>query len=165
MRRTGIETLLIGLTVLALSAGVVAGMLATRLPVTTTTAGAGPGPGDALCEQLQLDAHQREQMREIWEGVKSRARDSYNDAQDLQHQRDQAILGMLSDEQKAKFEKLSKDFADRYASLAEDRKKIFDEAVEKTRKMLNDQQRRQYDEILRDRMGHGLAPGAPASEH
>ena len=158
MKRTRIEILLIGLTVLALSAGVVAGMLATRLPVTTTAAG--PGPGDALCDQLQLDAHQREQMREIWEGVKSKARDSYNDAQDLQHQRDQAILGMLSDEQKAKFEKLSKDFADRYASLADARKKIFDEAVEKTRKMLTDQQRKQYDEILRDRMGHGLSPGA-----
>jgi hypothetical protein len=155
MRRTRIEILLVGLTVLALSAGVVAGMLASRLPAASSTAEpAPPGASVALSDELQLNAQQREQMRKIWEPVRSHIRQRFTDAEDLQRQRDQALLALLNDEQKAKFEKISKQFAEKFAEINDAREKTFQSAVAQTMSILDENQRAKYQDIIRDRFPH-----------
>ena len=160
MKRTRVEVLLIVLTALALSAGVVAGLVYARLPGSTGTKGepAGPTPpmlppgasGErSLADELQLSQDQRVQMRDIWEGVRDKVHRAFDEAEDLQRQRDDRIISMLSDEQKTRFEKLSQEFADRYDQLAAQRDEAFNTAVEKTKKLLNDEQRKKYEEILK----------------
>ena len=156
MKRTRIEILLIGLTVVALSAGVVAGVLASRLPGSQV-----PGAGEQtpLAAELNLSPEQQAQMKEIWEGVRGRVHQSFDEAQKLQKQRDDALVAILSDQQKAEFEKISKDFANRFDQIASGRDRSFQEAVEKTRKLLSDEQCKKYDEILKNRVGPGPGRG------
>ena len=155
MRKTRIEILLIGLTVIALGAGVVAGVLASRLPVATEET-SHPVPGvepTPLAHELNLTADQQAQMRGIWEGVRGRVHGTFDEAQRLQRERDEALVSLLNDEQKAKFQRIAQDYSDRFDKLSQKRKTTFDEAVTKTRRLLNDEQRRKYDEILKKRVG------------
>jgi hypothetical protein len=95
VKRAGVKLLVIGLTVLGLSAGVVAGMLVSRV--------AGGGAGDKLViptsnqpsplvEELALTSEQQRDLRGIWEGVRLKVQDCYLRASKLQTQRDEAIL-------------------------------------------------------------------------
>ena len=153
------ETVLVILTVLAVGAGVVAGMVVSRLPAAATGApnggAASPGgagsaaPQSALAEELHLSSQQSDQMRVIWEGVRDKVRSSYENADRLQRQRDEAIQALLTPEQKAKFEKLTQDYSDRFIALRRDRDSAFAQAVEQTRKLLADDQRQKYDELLK----------------
>ncbi len=159
MRKSRVEVLLIGLTALALCAGVVAGIVYARLPagsiVKTDNSPPPPmlppdGPGErSLADELQLTPEQRVQMRGIWEGVRDKVHRAFDEAQDLQRQRDERIAAMLNDEQKARFQKLSQEFADRYDQLAKERNEAFDSAVDKTKKLLNEEQRKKYEQILK----------------
>ena len=152
MRRNRIEILLVGITVLALSAGVVAGMLASRLPASGSTTIADPSPIRAtLSDELALNADQRGKMRDIWENVRSTAQQCFRDAEEIQRQRDNEILTLLSDKQKAEFEKISRKYSDKFSDTENKRQKSFQEAVDRTRKILNDEQRARYDQILHER--------------
>src|SRR5262245_30369222 len=128
MRRR--ETVLVILTLVAVGAGVVAGMIASRLPA----AGAAAPTQSTLAKELNLSPQQSEQMRAIWEGVRGNVRKSYEDADRLGHQRDQAVQNMLNPEQKAAFEKLTRDYADQFAALRKQRDAAFADAVAQTRK-------------------------------
>src|SRR5207237_316755 len=79
--RSRTEILLIGLTILALSAGVVAGMLVSRLP---TPGSAVETPDRSPLEQeLGLTPDQRDKMKDIWEKVRGDVSQSFRDAQQL----------------------------------------------------------------------------------
>jgi len=164
VKKGRIELLLIGVTVLALSAGVVAGLLAARLPGSPAADSTLPPPPpmppeQSLTDQLQLNAEQREQMRGIWEGVRGNVHKTFEQAESLQQERDRAVVAMLNDEQKARFEKISKDFADRYEKLTQERDQLFNEAVKKTKTILNEQQREKYEQILKTHVPPGPPPG------
>ena len=172
MRKSRVEALLIGLTVLALCAGVVAGIVYARLPSSAVKTDNTPpppmlppdGPGEkSLADELQLSPEQRVQMRDIWEGVRDKVHQAFDEAQDLQRQRDERIVALLTtDEQKARFQKLSQEFADRYDQLAKDRDQAFNSAVDKTKKLLNEEQRKKYDQILKTHVRPGPPPDARA---
>lgn len=153
MKRSRLEILLIMVAVLALSAGVVAGLLASRLPRATEAeplpGPVGPSPEGSLAEQLNLSSEQREQMRKIWEGVHGDVHKTFEAAQTLEKERDMALVGLLNDEQKAKFEKISNEFADRFDSLARQRDEAFDKAVAATDLILEPEQREKYHAILK----------------
>ena len=169
MRKSRVEALLIGLTVLALCAGVVAGIVYARLPTGSAVKPENippppmvppDGPGEkSLADELQLTPEQRVQMRDIWEDVRGKVHQAFDEAQDLQRQRDERIVALLSDDQKAKFQKLSQEFADRYDQLARERDEAFNSAVDKTKKLLNEEQRKKYEQILK---AH-VRPGPPIS--
>lgn len=183
MRKTRIEILLISLTVLALGAGLAAGLLAARLPTAAGSSGdtfTGVGSGatnqpperGSLIDELGLTPQQRDQMREIWEATRGRVHQVFEDAQQLQTDRDDAIVALLNDEQKQKFQKISKDYADRFKTLEKKRDQAFEDAVEKTKSILNDVQRQKYEQILRRHVGpdgpgthRGPAIGLPPPDH
>src|SRR4051812_49188519 len=95
------EILLIVVTVLSLGAGLMAGLLTSRLPAAPATQPAlvaNPLDHTPLVQELNLTAEQREQMKQIWETAKTAALGTYTDAEKLQKGRDDAILQILSDE-------------------------------------------------------------------
>jgi Spy/CpxP family protein refolding chaperone len=143
------QILIAVMSVLALGAGVVAGMVASRLPRVPASPTPAAAKGDGLSEQLDLSAAQAQQMREIWETVRQQVRTSQSEADKLQRGRDEELVAMLSREQRAKFEKISRSYADRFAELRKQRDQAFATAVDKTRNLLSDEQRRKYDEILK----------------
>ena len=157
MKRAGIKLLVVGLTVLGLCAGVVAGMLVSRLPATIAPAGIGDAPMTAmptpLVEELALSADQQKQMRRIWEDVRSKVQDCFVRASNLQKQRDEEIVKILSEEQKAQFEKIAKRFREVDLTISAEREQIFNEAIHQTRALLTDDQRLKYDRILKARLG------------
>src|SRR5687768_713213 len=150
MRKKRIEILIVLVAALAMSAGVVAGLLASRLP---SAAGAGRQPAATnpalatapppasfertLADELQLRPEQRESMREIWEGVRGKVHATFDAAQNLQRERDEALVALLNDEQRVKFAKISKDYANRFDALTKERDETFQKAVEKTKKILD----------------------------
>jgi hypothetical protein len=158
MRRAGIKILVIGLTALGLSAGVVAGMLVSRLPAAMSGAGQQTAlptsaVSSSLAQELNLTPQQQEQMRQIWENVRGQVQDCFSQAQDLQKQRDDEIIKLLNDDQKAKFEEISKRFHARDVKIKDDREQILAVAISKTKQLLNDEQRKKYDQILARRLG------------
>ena len=154
------KIILIILFVLTLSSGWVAGMLVSRLPGSKPTAARARTP---LAEELGLSQDQNEKMRVIWEGVKSKVDDCYQSAQVIQKKRDDALLVLLNDEQKAKFIKIQQSCTDSLASLKTDRDSTFDNAVTQTEKILTETQKVRYREILQTRVHHGPHQGGPGS--
>jgi hypothetical protein len=153
MKKNRIIVLLIGVPLIALGAGVATGMLASRLPAMNPAHPPQASGQLPLAEQLRLSDAQRDQMQQIWERAQSRVRRGVESAQQLQQQRDDALVALLNDEQKAAFEKISKEYADRYAELMARRDEEFSLAVSQTRKLLDEQQRQTYDQILRSHVG------------
>lgn len=149
-----LQLLLVTLTVLALGAGLTAGLLSARLPARTDT-----NPPDSaiertpLVDELNLSAAQRDKMKAIWESAQKQAQQAFQDAQGLQKSRDERIFSLLNDEQKAKFTQISREFADRYDVLQEKRDTVFNQAVNQTRGLLTEEQQKKYDQILRSHVG------------
>src|SRR4051794_36584023 len=163
MRKSRTGMLLVGLTVLALSAGVVAGMLAARLPASTSggsNAGLPPPAGyeRSLADELALDTGQREHMRMIWEGVRGQAHRAFDEARELEHKQ-LVELGelMKTPEQQEAFKQITKKYADRYDELARERNRQFDDAVDQTNRILKPEQQKKYAEI-REKLHQATKP-------
>ena len=164
MKRAGVKLLVIGLTVLGLSAGVVAGMLVSRV---SGTAGDRPvmptsNQPSPLVEELDLTTDQQREMKRIWEDVRVKVQDCFARAKKLQDQRDVEILKLLTEEQKAKFEKIAKRFHDLDVTITTEREAIFNDAINRTRKLLTNEQREKYDKILKARLGRVPTTGPVA---
>ena len=166
MRTRKLKALLVAACVLALGAGVFAGMVVSRLP----SKSADPKAVDSglttdhseLSDELQLSPTQRDQMRVIWEGVRSKVHDTFDEAQLLQKQRDEAIVAILTPEQKEKYAALTQQTAAQFSTLSGQRDAVFRQGVEETKKLLDDAQKEKYDRILCDRIGT-VPNGIPGS--
>jgi hypothetical protein len=157
------QVMLIGVAVLALSAGVAAGLLAGRLPGTDESNIIPAIDRTPLVEELRLDAQQRQQMQAIWEGVREEVRRAYLQAQELQNRRDGALVALLNDEQKAKFALISQDYAERFAELSKRRDQSFQDAVDQTNKLLDEQQRATYKRIIERHVAAVVPAGSGSS--
>src|SRR5438874_845812 len=93
--------------VMALAAGLAAGVLASRLPVAGKAAA---GPHSQLAEQLQLTPEQSEKMKAIWERTRDSLDDCFASARTLQQERDEAVVAMLTPDQKDKYVKINQDY-------------------------------------------------------
>jgi len=118
----------------ALGAGVVTGKLTTRTP---SASGPIVSPGAGLSDELALTPAQRDQMRQIWESVRDTAETCSRQAQTAQTQMQAQLIGMLTNEQKARYEKLSAATRARIDSLNAYRRRAFKEAVDQTMRILN----------------------------
>jgi hypothetical protein len=161
-----LSVILVSVFILALGAGVLADRLALHLPAEATVSLEAAADHSFLSEQLQLTADQRSQMKQIWEAMREKSRECLGNAQTLQNQREEAIVKLLSKEQKNDYEQIGQDYQTKFQKLNEQRDAAFALAVDKTRKILSDTQRRKYEEILKERIGRvpGLnsAHGGPA---
>ena len=139
----------------AFGAGVAAGVALMR--------SAPPPPHESwLGHELNLTPEQREQMHQIWsQAMGSPGPQLHEQRQALQKERDEAIRALLNAGQKAKYDEVMKNYAEKIAALEETRKKAFDEAVERTKKILTGPQRKKYEELLKSHAGHHMGFGPP----
>lgn len=154
-----LEIFLVVLVVVTLGAGVVIGALARRLPLGQQAPVVETVAGGSLGDQLQLTPVQRDQMKSIWEKVRWDVQDCYHEGESLQRERDKAIISLMDERQKAEFEKLSTEYADRFTKLTEKREQTFQRAVDQTKQLLDEKQRGKYDEILKSRVGKLTSAG------
>ena len=128
----------------ALAAGVAAGMAFSRFSRR-------PHPRP---DPLNLTPPQREQMRQIWSSVESTSRTQHRERMDaLRKEREDAVRALLTDEQKAQYGAVLQAHDQKMADLTAERKKAIEDAVERTRKILTEQQCSKYDEMLKKRAG------------
>jgi Spy/CpxP family protein refolding chaperone len=155
MRTHKLKLVLIAASILALGAGVFAGMAVSRLPASAPPVISSLPARSSIADQLKLTDAQRDQMRGIWEDVRKSVHQTMDQAQAVERERDSEILALLSDSQKARYAALTRQASERVALLVKQRDQTFQEGVDKTRKILDDTQRETYDRIIRDRVGSG----------
>jgi uncharacterized membrane protein len=150
--------LVIVMFVLALASGVVAGILATRLPAAGAADKVVRTP---LAEELRLSDEQTEHMRQIWEGVRGQVDECFVRAQEVQKHRDEALLALLSDEQKVKFVTVQQECNQKMTLLKSERDAAFGQAVRRTEQILSEPQKQRYQEILKSRLSQRPAGDGP----
>ncbi len=156
---TKTKGLLIAAFVVTFAAGAVAGLLAGR-------AGHRRRGPSYLAAELDLTDPQRHEMHEIWSEVMHAAgRRWWEQHKALREQRDQAIVDLLTDAQRAEYERILADHAAGRAAIDAERKQAFDRAVERTKAILTPEQAAKYEDLLqrrpeRDR-GRGDRRGPP----
>lgn len=138
----------------ALIGGGAAGMLASRYvrPAAPQVVVAGEA---SLSAELQLSKDQQSQIRQIWEQEQKTNQQSYDDGQALDQWRTDQIVKLLNPDQLKEFQRINSEYQDHYTAMMSKRQLAFDQAVAKTKQLLNDEQRRRYDEIRARRMGTG----------
>jgi predicted transglutaminase-like cysteine proteinase len=155
-RTTDSKAMLFVAFVLTLGAGLAGGMLVSRFRSAPTTAVSAP---QSPLDELQLTADQTAQMRRIWEAVRNSAQECEMRGNALRLQRDKAMEGLLSDNQKARFEKVNLDYNAQVQAMDAQREAGFQQAVSATEQMLTAPQREKYLRILREKTGR--EPGQP----
>jgi hypothetical protein len=116
-----------------------------------------PPPGDRswLGDQLQLSEAQKQQMQQIWSDVMPHNHDNHDQGMDkrhiLQKQRNDAIRALLTPQQQKQFDQIEDKYEADTADLQKERGKAVQEAIAKTKLILNDTQRAKYEEILKRR--------------
>jgi hypothetical protein len=149
--------------VAALLGGAAAGLLLSRYVRPAAPAiVAGDVP---LSAELRLSADQRDQIRQIWEQVRTQNQASVEDAESINAWRDNQVLKLLTDDQKKEFQKIHLEYYDRWTAMNSKREQAFREAVAKTKQLLNEDQKKRYDQILERRGVEGDDAARPVSTH
>lgn len=126
-------------------------------------------PGSYLVQQLGLTPEQQQQMREIWsETAGRRGRQASEQRRRLREERDAAIVALIRPEDTPAYEAILKDYEDKRTALENEWRNAYQEAVEKTKAMLNPEQRAKYEQMLkqwdeRDRDRHRGGSRSPAT--
>jgi hypothetical protein len=108
--------------------------------------------GGLLQADLNLTPDQQKEMTEIWSDVSGPGQRAYSEKQrqaSKDHYDD--ILKVLSPATIEQIEKIDRKFLDRMEGIDLEWRKSYEEAVEKTRKMLNPDQLARYNQILNAR--------------
>ena len=152
------------LFLLTLGAGLVAGLLIARWPAvagSTDAPATSAGPRTPLGAELGLTSEQTAQMHMIWEGVRDKVDACYVRAQELQRRRDATLMALLTDPQRAQFAVAQEEYSTELARLKADRDALFQDAVKRTERVLDEPQRARYRQILYARLGQDAGGNAP----
>jgi Spy/CpxP family protein refolding chaperone len=144
------------LFLIALGTGIVVGMGVSRTPKAHER-------GSWLAEELNLTPDQSEKIKAIWSDISRPGQSSFDRRRQYQRERDEALLGLLTPEQRAAYGTIVDKYNLQIAELNHEREQAFQAAVESTKDILTESQRAKYDEILRRgfRGGRGEGPGGP----
>ena len=154
--------ILIACFCLALAAGAAVGIVLDRFALR-------PHRRPPIVERLDLTAKQSEQMRAIWAPLSGPARwqGEREKREELRNKRDKAIRDLLNKEQSAKYGEVMKAYTQAATALEAEGRKAIDEAVEKTKTILTPEQRKTYEQIMKEGprfAGRRGGPGRRAPE-
>lgn len=149
MKTSKLIVLFLAMFVIAASAGVMIGRLIARPSYSQETRRG----STFLREELQLTADQSEKMRPLWESARDTARACAAEAEQVQHENDSQLRALLTDEQKGQYEEVSRKNHAKIVALDARRKEAFRGAVDLTRAILNPEQQKSYEQILKTRVG------------
>lgn len=109
--------------------------------------------------ELNLTPDQQEQMRQIWsEAARFGGREQEDRRRLYRQERDDAIVALIRPEDAAKHEQILRDYAEKMAALDSEWRSSYENAVERTKRILTPVQREQYETILKR---HPPGPGGP----
>jgi hypothetical protein len=149
--------LLLVMVALALSAGVMLGWVWTPLR----------GPPRPWFDELGLSTDQHQQIDLIWSETRQQIQKLREVSRhDLDRQRDQEVLKLLSDEQRAAYQKINDDYHAKRQALDKQRDALIGDANTRTRALLDDSQKKKWD-ILSKQMHemHGRrGPGGSSTQ-
>jgi Spy/CpxP family protein refolding chaperone len=152
---TKVKATLLFAFVLALSAGVVLGFAAARRvdpPVKPADKPAESQRGSWLSDQLKLTGEQSERIRAIWQqSMSEQGRANSERRRALEKERDQALLGLLTRQQRDEYDRLTKQYEAQLAELGRERDRLRQDAIEQTKQVLTEGQRKRYEELLAER--------------
>ena len=112
-----------------------------------------------LTAELDLTDQQREQMHNIWSEVMGATMRQHGDqSKALRQERDQAVIALLTDEQKTRYDAIYKEYLRKEAELSDQRKQAFDEAVKRTMQILTPEQAAKYEELMKKQPERGFGP-------
>ncbi len=133
---------------LAFAAGGSVGMLAAPEQPLASRRGRRPD----LTAELGLTNEQREKMHDIWtEFVFGRDKEFRDRKRVLWQEKDEAIEGLLTDQQRIEYDEILADCDRQMKEMDEQWQEIIQQAVEKTRKILTEEQAKKYDEFRASR--------------
>jgi Spy/CpxP family protein refolding chaperone len=126
---------------------------------------------DDWLAELNLTADQREKMKAIWtEAMKATGGQEREKRDAARKERDEALRALVTGEQKERLEEVLSAYQKKMEAISQESGKARDEARERTRALLSESQRVQYDELWKKRMeSHGRprpegGKGRPDSE-
>lgn len=154
MSRT--RLILLGCFVISFAAGVLTGLVVSRLREH-------PHRRSPLSSQLKLTKEQQEQMRQIWSNVMSPHEGRRGESRAaLAQERNQAVVAILTEDQRPAYEAVLQEYTRKMDELSQARRRRFEEAVERTKRILTPEQARKYEELLKERRGR--RPGGPPGQ-
>lgn len=111
-----------------------------------------PGP-PPLDKVLNLSAEQKQKVDQIWKEAREKADLEWKQREErrkaLDEQRKQAILALIPAERHEEYTKVRQDFEDKMNQLMRERPKSFEEAVERTKQVLSEQQLKEYEQWMK----------------
>ena len=158
------KTILIATFVLVMSAGVVVGRLWTRLPAVSVGHDRSPS---WLADQMNLSTEQRQQMDAIWSDTKQKIHATFDHQHELDHQRDAAVVALLTPQQKAAYDKIQADHTAGRAELDKQRDALVHDANDRSKALLSDEQKTRWDTLSKEMpvpWKHGLH-GPATTQH
>jgi hypothetical protein len=159
--KSGNRLILFTTFLLMLLAGVVLGRLWGRLPERIGPAGS---PPSWLADQLDLNHEQRQQMDAIWAETRKKMGDGMKARHDLDKQRDQAIVNLLTPAQKANYDRINQDFRRKRDDLDRKREAMIHDAEVRSRALLNAEQIKTWDTVTQQwRHRRGGRRGPPSA--
>ena len=109
-----------------------------------------------LAAELNLTAEQRDQIRKIWsETMGSVFRNQSERRGAVTQERDQAILSLIPQAQRSRYESIQQEYTRKMDELSQERKRAFEEAVERTKKVLTAEQAVKYDDLIKKQRERG----------
>jgi hypothetical protein len=152
--------LLLVMVLLTLSAGVVLGWVWTPLLKVESSQLGGRGPRPWF-DQLDLTPDQQKQMDVIWSDTRQQRQKLFERFHELDKQRDQQIMGLLNDGQRAAYDKIIGDFRSRREELNKQRDALISDANGRSRALLDESQKAKWDILAKQmRARHGPMGGA-----
>ena len=142
--------------VLTFIAGVAAGLIVGRFGKTTQR-------GSWLTRELKLTPEQREKMRQIWSQSMTSFPKQREQRNALVKEREERIHALLNKDQRVKYDEVMRDYANKSAALADERKKQFEAAQEQTKQILTEEQQRKYEELMKRQPGFRRQPREESS--
>jgi Spy/CpxP family protein refolding chaperone len=121
----------------------------------------GRRPVSRMCVELGLDGEQRQKVLEIWsQALREVPPPPIKALRAAEDERKQAVIALLTPEQKAAYERLHADFDAKVEQLHAPGRAAFERAHERTKQLLTEEQRQKYEEMFAGKDGGSAGGGS-----
>jgi Spy/CpxP family protein refolding chaperone len=136
----------------------------TQQPGSPSVPSTRPSRASFLASELNLNAQQQEQLKQIWsEAARGGRGESEKRRQQLREKRDADIEALIPAGDKANYQQVLSAYRAELDAMDREMRERFRNSVEETKKVLTPEQRAKYEEIL-SRHSFGSPGGGPGRE-
>jgi hypothetical protein len=147
------NVILVSTAALMMGAGVMVGRVTSQLPEHGRRQ---EWSHSWMADQLDLTPDQQQKMDAIWADTRQKIDKTFQRRRDMEKQRQQAVHELLTEQQRAAWEKINQDFQDQRDELFKERNAVIQDAEERSRALLSEDQQKKWDILskqMRERHG------------